>query len=45
MARIVNEFHSFTCKPMRLSVNGMNHAFAFLAEDGHHFTDHKGMEN
>jgi len=30
---------SVICTPSRLSANGMNHAFAFPAEDGPHFTD------
>jgi len=29
---------------MRLSVNSMNHAFAFPSEAGTHFTDPGGME-
>jgi len=39
MARAVEGFHSFTCTlmRMRLSANGINHAFT--AEAGPHFTD------
>jgi len=29
---------------MRLSANGMNHAFAFPAKAGPYFTDHRGMK-
>jgi len=36
--------HSVTCTPTRLSENGTNHAFAFAAKAGNHFTDCKGME-
>jgi len=35
---------SFNCTLMRMSENGMNHAFAFPAEAGPHFTDPKRME-
>jgi len=34
-------FHSFTCTPTCLSANDVNRAFAFPAEAGPHFTDHR----
>jgi len=42
--RVVNEFHSFTCTPTRLSADGINHVFAFRAEACPHFTDPGGMD-
>jgi len=30
---------------LRLAANGVNHAFAFPAEAGPHFTDPEGMED
>jgi len=36
---VTKESHSFTCTPTRLPVNSMNHAFAFPAKTGPHFTD------
>jgi len=34
--------HSFTYTPTHLSMSGMNHAFAFPAKAGPHFTDSGG---
>jgi len=44
MARIVSGSHSFTCTPLHLSDNGMNHVFAVPAEAGTYFTDPRGIE-
>jgi len=37
-------FSQFYLQPMHLSAYGMNHAFAFPAKAGPHFTDPGGME-
>jgi len=34
IARVVEEFHSFTCTSTRLSTNGINHTVTFPAEAG-----------
>jgi len=44
MARVVKGYQSVTYIHTRLFANGMNHAFAFPAEAGPHFTDPGGME-
>jgi len=44
MARVVKGFLGFTCTPTHLFANGMNHASAFPAEAGPHFTNPRGME-
>jgi len=46
MARVVEGFHSFTCTPMRLSTNGMNHTCLCLrSRSWSSFTDPGGMED
>jgi len=45
IARVVGRFHSFTCTPMRLSTNGMNHTCLSLpGRSWSSFTDSGGME-
>jgi len=44
MARAARDLTLLSYTPTRLSANGMNHAFAFTAEAGPHFTDPGGME-
>jgi len=43
MAGVVRAL-TVTVLPTRLSTNDMNHAYAFPAEAGPHFTDLGGME-
>ena len=45
MARVLNEFHSFTCTPTHSSAIGMNHTCLCLPSyNWYSFTDPGGME-
>jgi len=46
MARVVEEYHNFTCTPTRLYTNGINHTcLCPLSQSWSSFTDPGGMKD